>query len=608
MSGGDHASAGTPSLASVDLAGHPSPTLARAAWRLLDGPWNFAAGGPHDDPPALDYPDTIEVPFPPESAASGVAVDPCEHPRYRRTFTASPRPDRRLLLHCEGVDHEARIWVNGHFVGSHEGGYAPFVLDLTPALVEGANTLVVAAHDDADGREQPRGKQCWTPRPDVIWYRRSSGIWRSVWLEDVPVRRVHEVAWTPMAPGLISGDVRCTDADGLVAECAFTCEGEPLATIRREVRQDRASFLARLAPPDDAGDLTWSCERPTLVDVTVRLLDGDDVVDEARSYTGLRTVAASQGTVLLNEEPVFLRLVLEQAYWADTHFTAPSLSALRAEAQLIRDLGFNGLRMHQVSADPRFLRACDELGLLVLADLPAAHRWSTVAFSRGVAQALELVRRDRNHPSVIGWVPFNESWGLDGLAHDPAVQAAVVSLHALVKALDPGRLVLGNDGWEHVVGDVIGVHDYSHDPAVLRRRYSSPEAVELTLAGPGPSHRTLLLGTPDEALVAARGRQPVVLSEFGGVSLDTSRSAWSGYGRVRDAEGLLRLLHDLVRAVDSSPGLAGFCWTQLTDTLQEQNGLTDADRVPKAPAARIAAIVTGSGVRRRRGRRQLRSR
>jgi len=573
---------------------HPTPTFARAAWESLDGPWQFEVGEAGDDPVLLTYERTIEVPFPPESVASGVHRGHCEYPRYRRTFRATRRPGRRVLLHFEGVDYEAEVWVNGRFVGGHEGGYSPFVVDVTDELVAGDNVLVVAAHDDATDLEKPRGKQGWARRPGYIWYRRSSGIWRSVWLEEVPDRRIESVRWTPLDPGVLEAEVRTRDADGLLVECTFEVGGRVLAVTRRRVEDGRASSLAKLAREVKATDLLWSPARPTLVDVTVRLLEGAAVVDEVASYTGLRTIETSGGQVLVNGKPLFLRLVLEQAYWPDTNFTAPSGSALLAEAQLIQRLGFNGLRLHQVSADPRFLRACDELGLLVLADLPAAHRWSTVAFRRSARLLDDLVTRDHNHPSVIGWVPFNESWGLDGLAHDAAVQAAVVSLHAMAKALDPGRIVLGNDGWEHVVGDMVGIHDYSHDPAALRRRYGSTEAVARTLGGQDPPHRTMILGTPDEAVVPARGEQPVLLSEFGGITLAASGEAMPLYGAVEDVAGLLRGLEDLIGAVEDSPGLAGFCWTQLTDTLQEQNGLADAARIPKAPAGEIAAIVSGS--------------
>ncbi|WP_232547261.1 sugar-binding domain-containing protein [Propioniciclava soli] len=587
------------------LRSHPRPTLARPGWASLDGDWEFTTGAPGDNPADLTFDQSIVVPFPPESAASGLGVDTCEEPRYRRTFTADPAPGHRVLLHFEGVDHDARVWVNGHLVGGHAGGYTPFALDVTDALGHGesdTHTLVVAASDDARDLELPRGKQAWTADPEVIWYRRSSGIWRSVWLEEVPALRIASVAWTPLdTDGTLAGSIALAGlprgASGRHSvEATFTHDGVLLARITLQATGPKVEFQVRLgdARTVPIERLLWTPEHPRLIDVDVKLVSDGAVADEVASYTGLRTVRAVRGAVRINERPTFLRLVLEQAYWPDSQFTAPSLEALRAEAQLIADLGFNGLRMHQVSADPRFLRACDELGLLVWADLPAAQLFTPAALERTTANLTELVARDRNHPSLIAWVPFNESWGIPRVARELRQQNAVVALQALAKALDPTRLALGNDGWEHVTGDVIGVHDYSHEPAKLKRRYL-PGVIAATLAWRRPGARRLVVGAPRRLgrTLALEGT-PVVLSEFGGVSLDSDQAAWRGYGRVRSASALVERVSALVDAVGPDSGLAGWCWTQLTDTLQEQNGLTWPDRTPKAPIADLRAAITES--------------
>ncbi len=575
----------------MDLREHPRPTCARASWTSLDGDWEFTDGVLDDDPPALPYGERIRVPFPPESDASGVGRPVCEHPRYRRTFTADPAGGR-VLLHFGAVDHDCRVWVNGHRVAEHSGGYTPFACDVTDALVPGANELVVAADDPMADLEIPRGKQDWQERPHVIWYRRSSGIWRSVWLEVVPAVRVDTLVWTPLdAAGLLAGEVRFHgDAAGLDVECAFSLAGTPIGRVRQRVAGASAEFSVRLGGRGvDVEDLLWTPDHPTLVDVRVRLLDGRRVVDEVASYTGLRTIGAESGAILLNGRAFFCRLVLEQAYWPASHFTPPDAGACRAEAHLIKALGFNGLRLHQTTADPRFLRACDEFGLVVWADAPASYRFSGAAFARASRMWLELIERDRNHPSVIAWVPYNESWGVDAVASDERQRWAVRALHATARALDPTRLVLGNDGWEYVVGDVVGVHDYSHAPADLTARYGSRDAVASTLRRWRPSGRPAVVSAP-EVGEPDLSRVPVVLSEFGGVSLDSDAEAWSGYGAVRDPDALLARLDALVGAVRAGSGLAGYCYTQLTDTLQEQNGLVHADRTPKASVERLAEI------------------
>ena len=574
---------------------HPRPTFARASWRSLDGPWQFASGTAGDDPLTLGYDATVQVPFPPESAASGLVLTRCDHTRYRRTFSVDPTAGRRVLLHFEAVDHDARVWVNGHLVGAHSGGYTPFTCDVTDVLVAGENELVVAARDDARDVEQPRGKQDWHDEPHIIWYRRSSGIWRSVWLEDVPAARLASVEWTPLdVVGRLRGLVRVVGAEGggWSVRAEFAHRGTPLGALAVDVRGGVVEFTVRLGDTHtvDTPELLWSPDNPALVDVTLTLLRDGVEVDRVASYTGLRTVVASGDAITLNGRRLFLRLVLEQAYWPDTHFTAPDAAALRAEARLIRDLGFNGLRMHQTSADPRFLRACDELGLVVWADAPASYAFSTASLTRTTHTLTELIERDRNHPSVIAWVPFNESWGLDVLAGEPRQRWAVVGLHGLAKALDPTRLVLGNDGWEHVCGDVVGVHDYSHDPDELSSRYGTRAAVGEALASGRVSGLPVVLGHPEGTPEPTR---PVVLSEFGGVSLDGGGAAWSGYGGVADADALVAQVRALAGAVRDGSGVAGFCWTQLTDTLQEQNGLTWPDRTPKAPAAVLAAAIRG---------------
>lgn len=616
-----------PRLADIEdraslLNAHPSPTFARPGWVSLDGDWEFALGTTGDDPLALTYDRSIRVPFAPESAASGIGVDFADEPRYRRTLRVDPAPGHRVLLHFEGVDHAARVWVNGHFVGSHAGGYTPFALDITRALAQGEggeHTLVVAASDDARDLELPRGKQAWTQNPEVIWYRRSSGIWRGVWLEEVPDVRLDGAAWAPLdTDGTLTGTVWLA---GWVrggprheVEVTFAHEGVLLARIALQATGPRVEFRLRLgdARTVPIERLLWSPEHPRLIDVDVRLLVDGEVIDEVASYTGLRTVSATRGKVRINDHPTFLRLVLEQAYWPDSQFTAPSLADLRAEARLIADLGFNGLRMHQVSTDPRFLRACDELGLLVWADLPAAQAFTAASLERTASNLTELVARDRNHPSLIAWVPYNESWGIPKVVREERQKWAVVALHGLARALDPTRLALGNDGWEHVVGDVIGVHDYSHDPAKLKRRYL-PGVIAATLAWRRPSTRRLIAGLPrakapggtpwNRARTLARTLAlegtPVVLSEFGGVSLDGDTEAWRGYGRVRSGQALVARVAALVDAVGPDSALAGWCWTQLTDTLQEQNGLAWPDRTPKAPLDALRAAIGGPDARKR---------
>ncbi|MGN6742180.1 MAG: glycoside hydrolase family 2 TIM barrel-domain containing protein, partial [Amnibacterium sp.] len=367
-------------------------------------------------------------------------------------------------------------------------------------------------------------------------------------------------------------------------------EGRTLADVTTAVSRDRFSVVLPL-PEQENGQgyeqLLWSPEHPVLLDarVEVRSATGADTVD---TYLGLRSAAVERGRFLLNDRPVYLLSVLEQGYWPESHLAAPSADALRAEVQLIKDLGFNAVRVHQKYEDPRFLYWTDRLGVLVWAEAPGAYESSPTAIARTVREWLEVLDRDRSHPSIVTWVPLNESWGVQHIAASPALQSYPRGLAELTRAIDPTRPVISNDGWEHVDSDLLTIHDYEWRPEVVRERYGTAEAIRREVDGVGPAGRRILLsGSADGA--------PVVLSEFGGIRYTPSGAGTAdwGYSTATSAEDFRERLGGLLAAVHASPVLAGFCYTQLTDTMQEANGLLTADRTPKLPLAELRAIITG---------------
>jgi hypothetical protein len=278
--------------------------------------------------------------------------------------------------------------------------------------------------------------------------------------------------------------------------------------------------------------------------------------------------------------------VLAQNYWPASHLAAPSDDALRREVELIKSLGFNGVRIHQKVEDERFLYWCDRLGLLVWAEMANAYEFTETAIARFTREWIEVVKQQYSHPSIITWVPFNESWGVPDLPGDPAQRNFVRGIYHLTKALDPTRPVIGNDGWEHVAGDIWGVHDYALDGAALRERYGTAEAMEQALQGRPQHHRAVLDDAP-------RGGRPIILSEFGGITYEPEvGKPWFGYGSVRSDDELLNKYEELVSAVLDSPSIAGFCYTQLTDTEQETNGLLRSDRTPKLDPEIVRAITS----------------
>jgi beta-galactosidase/beta-glucuronidase len=579
--------------------GHPRPQLRRAGWTNLDGPWQFALDreARWREPGDVRWERTIVVPFAPESRASGVHDTSfylaCW---YRRPLdVAPPNGGERLLVRFGAVDHRATVWLDGRRVGEHEGGYTPFAVDVTPHVRQGgSHQLVVRAEDDPHDLAKPRGKQDWKLEPHAIWYPRTTGIWQSVWLERVPATALAQLWWTPSLEhweialeARVDGEPR----DGLRLRVRLgigdlRLADDTYAVLAHEVA--RGIVLSDPGIDDFRNELLWSPSAPTLIEARLALLDaGGTVLDTVDSYTALRTVRTQGDRVLLNGRPLTLRMVLDQGYWPETGLTAPDEAALRRDVELVKAMGFNGVRKHQKLEDPRYLYWADRLGLLVWAEMPSAYRFTRTATERVTSEWMAAVERDYSHPCIAAWVPFNESWGVPNLPDIPAERHFVQALYHLTRTLDPTRPVIGNDGWESVATDIIGIHDYDDDPAVLAERYRTEENIPRLLGRARPGGRLLTIeGHPHAG-------QPIVLSEFGGIAYATeTRGTW-GYSRAASPEELGRRYTELLGAVRGLPMLAGFCYTQFADTYQEANGLLFADRTPKVPVEHIALATRG---------------
>lgn len=577
--------------------GYPRPMLRRTHWESLNGPWEFALDveGKMVRPEEVAFDRKIVVPFAPESPASTVEhtgfIQACW---YRREFTAPPlQPGEHLMLHFGAVDHRATVWVNGHRMGEHEGGYTPFRFDITPHLrPEGPQQIVVHAEDDPHDLAKPRGKQDWQATPHSIWYPRTTGIWQTVWLERLSSSWIGRIRWTPSIErweigfeASIEGDttpdmklrVLLRVADHVLAD--DTC-----LVLRHEVH--RRIALSDPGIDDFRNELLWYPHTPTLIFAELQLLDGSGkVLDQVRSYTALRSIGVQGDRFVLNSRPYHLRLVLDQGYWPQTGISTPDDHALRRDIKLVKAMGFNGVRAHQKVFDPRYLYWADVLGLVVWEEMPSAYRFTRTSVQRVVRQWTEVIERDASHPCIIAWVPFNESWGVPDLPDSPAQRHCVQALYHLTRTLDPTRPVVGNDGWESVATDIIGIHDYDDDPSRLGERYRDhlPESLFETFR---PGGRLLMVGSEHAG-------QPIVLSEFGGIALSPDTKATWGYSRVRTAQALARRYRELLEVVRNIPMFAGFCYTQFTDTYQETNGLLDAWRRPKFPLKAIAKATGG---------------
>ncbi|WP_150306829.1 glycoside hydrolase family 2 protein [Planctomonas psychrotolerans] len=611
-----------PTVASRQDGTYPRPQLIRGKHLALD----VLAGFRYDDADVgrdrhwendtQAFAHQIQLPFPPESPASGIG-DTSFHPVvwYRIPVTddmlaEAGGDDRgsRMLLHFGAVDYEADVWVDGMHVASHVGGQTPFSADITAALdpVTTEHSIVVRAKDDPLDVTMPRGKQDWLPEPHDIWYHRTTGIWRTVWLEAVPRVHITDLAWTPDVPrATVRAEIELSSRPFPAAriDVEVSLDGRVLAHQSVTTTDDQVTVdiaLGELRNGQHYERALWSPEHPRLIDATVRLTElnesgeaaPDSTTDEVSSYFGLRTTAVEHGRFLLNDRPIYVRSVLEQGYWPESHLTPPSVEALREEVELILSLGFNAARIHQKVEDPRFLYWADRLGLMIWGETAGAYSFTATAVQRLTTEWIDIVRRDRSHPSIITWVPINESWGVQHGASDPAQRAYGLALVNLTRALDATRPVISNDGWEHTDSDIWSIHDYEPSGSVLSARYGSRESIDAVLDGMGPAGRRMS--------VQPGGRvdrdQPVMLTEFGGVSYTTGQTVednW-GYSTAQDADDFRRRLADILDAVNASPILQGFCYTQITDTRQETNGLCDENRKPKLPVETIAGIIRGT--------------
>ena len=536
------------------LPEYPRPQMARAAWTNLNGWWDYAVA-PKDTTRPDRWDGRIRVPFPVESQLSGVrrAVGPGERLWYRRTF-AAPRVPRggRLLLHFGAVDWEATVSVNGHEVGTHRGGYDPFTFDVTDALRPGARQeLVVGVWDPTDSGPQPRGKQVL--HPHGIWYTAVTGIWQTVWLEPVPRTHVTGLVITPDAA---AGTVSVTTSVAGAPE-----GGAPLVHVT--ALDGRAAVADAAGPAGTALVLSiprpklWSPAAPFLYRLQVRLPGGDAV----RGYFGLRSIAvgpdgAGANRLLLNGKPLFEFGTLDQGWWPDGLYTAPTEAARRNDLVVLKRLGFNLIRKHVKVEPERWYYDCDSLGILVWQDMPSGDNGTDAGRADFGAELATVVDALRNHPSIVMWVPFNEGWG----QHDTPRYVAWLQAH------DPSRLVDDASGWTDArVGAVMDVHDY-----------------------PGP------------AMPALEARRAAVLGEFGGLGLPLPGHTWIaegnwGYRRYGTQDslwsafrGLLARLRPLV-----GDGLAAAVYTQTTDVETEVNGLMTYDRaVVKLPPAAAGEITS----------------
>lgn len=573
---------------------YPRPQFVRADWLCLNGPWQFEMD-PGDSGLARGLlgrrlRDRIRVPFCPESPLSGIGNEDFMNAVWYRREVAIPKrwAGRRVLLHFQAVDYDATVWVNGQEVGRHRGGFTPLTCDLGGVVEPGRKAvIVVRARDDRDS-PKPRGKQSAIYERHGCLYTRTTGIWQTVWLEPVPETRLERPRLTP---DVANATIRLEQPirglrDGLVLRAALKDAQGEVASARCAVA-DFSPRLDLVIPPERRR--LWSPEDPHLYDVEIELVDaGGRVVDRAASYAGLRSVTLDGKAVRINGRTVFQRLVLDQGYYPDGILTAPTDAALRRDIELAMAAGFNGARLHQKVFEERFLYHADRLGYLVwgeFADWGCSGRGPDTDHQQPgatyVTQWIEVLARDYSHPAIIGWCPLNETW--QTLSDRLTVLDDVTrGLFLAAKAMDTTRPVLDTSGYSHRVpeADVYDCHDYEQDPKKFR-------ANQAGLARGQP----FMNGSPERPISVPYRGQPFFVSEFGGIwwnpDVRPGDASW-GYGRrPKTLKEFYERFERLCGILLDDPDMFGYCYTQLTDVYQEQNGIYRFDRGRKFDLARI---------------------
>jgi beta-galactosidase/beta-glucuronidase len=576
------------------LQGHPRPQFTRPAWEDLNGTWDFAFDDAREGQAARWYDSfpkarPITVPFSYETVKSGIGEERF-HPVvwYKRTFTPQQN-GKRVVLHFEGVDYRAGVWINGRHAGSHVGGYARFSIDVTDLLVEGENVLTVRA-EDSDDLMQPRGKQRWKTENFGCWYVQTTGIWKTVWLEYLPETHLERVKMTPHLDDKsleLDYQVIASDYEGLSLAVEISFGDIPVSKTELPVTGRRGEAKLQVGSVAVHQWLlhAWSPEQPNLYDVRFTLRRNGKEMDEVLSYFGMREIRIEGSRVLLNNRPVYQRLILDQGYWKDSGLTPPDEEAIIRDVDAIRELGYNGARKHQKTEDERFAYWCDVKGLLLWCEMPSPYLFGDDSVTAFTAQWMEIVEQHYNHPSIITWTPFNESWGVAEIKRQRMQQHFTEAIYHLTKSMDNMRPVVSNDGWEHTVTDILTLHDYEELGKVFLERYEGDKDGILSGEVFHNKDRTAL------AHGYAYTGQPVIISEYGGAAYSGGAAGTWGYGNtVENEQKLLDRIEDMTDAIKKLPWVCGYCYTQITDVQQEINGLLDTDRKFKADPAAIRAI------------------
>ncbi len=573
------------------VPGYPRIQFVRQDFRNLNGQWDFVFL--NDDISNLNiaeinFDKTIKVPYAYQSPLSGIGNS--EYHRcvgYRKTFTYTKNKDKDLLLHFEAVDYEAFVYLNGNYIGTHKGGYTRFSFDITKYVNEGENEIVVLVVDGKEA-DKVRGKQSWMPKPWGCWYTETTGIWRSVWMEEVSHVRLSSMRVDP---------IKEKDALRFEYEIENFVPGIQLAIHIEYASHPIADVI--LFPKSEHGDIEisikneyesfrvqqWSSEYPNIFDLVYEVKDKNgNMMDIVKSYSAYKSFEAKGSLLYINNNPVFMKMVLFQGYYRNLGLTPETEDEYERVVNLCKTIGLNGIRMHQKLESELFYYYCDMMGIMTFLEIPSPYEFSSRTIESVHSTLMEALKQYSNHPSVVAYVPLNESWGVPHISTSVQEMNLASSLYYLAKAYDPNRLCIDNDGWEHVeTTDMMTIHNYEQEPARLEALYKDFDSVM--------KDRNQMMNCRALNDVGCHYKgQPVLLDEFVGTSYSGS-NGW-GYGStVNSDDQYEERIRGLISTARNHPYFTGYCITQFNDTYQETNGLFDKDYNPKISIEKLKSII-----------------
>lgn len=587
---------------------HPTPQFIRKNYNLLDGVWDFCFDNENIGYKEGYYNNSkwgknlnINVPYCYQSKKSNIGInDDIKVVWYKKVWKIPKNWDinpnkTRLFFHVEASDYRTTVFINGNSVGTHEGGHTPFYFDITDFISDNNNLIVIRVEDESSQRFI-LGKQSYTNKNFGCWYTRTTGIWQSVWVELVPETYISQFKFIPhLSTGELEviAEIKGKFSNNstlfidITSDDIFIDKSSPMKrSFSTTIHNNIAKFRVSIYDTNFQIPL-WSVETPNLCNVIFKLKSNAGE-DEVLSYFGYRNVKIYGNQIYINDKPYYQKLILNQGYYNNGLLTG-SEDEFIYDCNIIKKMGFNGMRIHQKVENSKLLYHADKLGLLVWAELPSLYSNDPFNITNIFSELSELVLKHSNHPSVIIWTPFNESWGVSSILENIREQQLTIAAKHIIKSLDyENRPVICNDGWEHTLSDILTIHDYNQDSDYIRKIYPSKiENINFNLSKTNSAKRLY-------ANNFSYNGEPIILSEYGGIGFEISKysdSDW-GYGNIaKTKEEFYKRFTEIHKVIFDLDYICGICYTQLTDVEQEINGLLDREHKPKFDVKKIASIL-----------------